>query len=127
MSTSSTSDHVSQFYYSSSVAHLAQGQANNVCSNTNNTLPLPYSATVLVYAKDHSTGKFMGQVGLVTGVSDKKPSEVWPDWEKDTTVYDVVWVTNLQVIPSELMTNQSRSLPVTDCQVVVQFLLHRGG
>ena len=116
-------EHVSQFYYSGDLHHLTQGQANNVCSNQLNKSPLPYSATVLVYAKDKSANKFYGQVGLVTGVSDKNPSEVWPDWDKETTVYEVVWVTGLKVIPSELFTNQRMSLPQSDCQEVVQFLL----
>jgi len=119
-------EHVSQFYYSGDVHHLAQGQANNVCSNTQNKLPLPYSATALVYAKDGATGESYGQVGLVVGVSDKAPLSVWPDWERETVVYDVVWVTGLKVIPSELLANQRQILPQSDCQTVVQFLLEQG-
>ena len=120
-------DHVSQFYYVGDIHHLTQGQANNVCSNANNKAPLPYSSTVLVYAKDKEANKFYGQVGLVVGVSERAPQDIWPDWNyTDRTVYEVVWVTGLKVVPSDYFVNQKMALPQADCQSVVQYILEAG-
>ena len=118
-------DHISQFYYTGHLDHLTQGQANNVCSNKTNRKALPYSSTCLVYAKDPSNGKFYGQIGLVTGLSDKDPNEVWSEWNSDFAVYDVVWVTGLKVIPSELFVNQRMAMVQDDLAKVVEFLLNQ--
>ncbi len=112
---------VSQFYYDT-LERLIIGYAFNAVTNGIRK-QLPRGTFVLNSSKD-SAGRYFAQVGVSTGeVLDVNASEIWTDWQKDTTVFEVRWITAQVQVPSVLYARQRQQMPNEDVRDVIQYVL----
>ena len=124
-------DRFAAFYYtpfgiekgmSTPVEHLALGQASNVVANGTRK-NLPADTVVLNYAQ--ANGRYYAQVGIATGNSVPDAATVfWPAWSNpDSVVFEVVWLTKIVEVPSELLVKRSQALPLTQAETVANYVL----
>lgn len=111
------------FYYLDKIEHLAYGQAHNVVANGNKHIDA--NTIVVNYARSADKSRWYAQIGIATGeVSDKIVTDVWPEWYKtDATLFEVVWVSKIVEVPSELFSKQRYHLPTSECPAIVNYVL----
>ena len=115
---------ISQFPYDT-LDRLTIGYAFNAVTNGLRK-QLPQSTFVLNSARD-SAGRYFAQVGISTGeVLDVKASDIWTDWQKDTIVFGVRWITAQVQVPSVLYARQRQMMPNEDARDVIQYVLRQG-
>jgi len=105
-----------------SLAHMAMGIANSVVSDKNHINPIEYGKLILNYTRiDNQIYAIVGMA--LESVSDQDSNTIWPNWDHSGTVHNVKWISQLVVIPSDIVSQYSSLLDLNQVSTVIKYVL----
>ena len=120
VSVSVSVDNVACFRYSDGGTNLLLGYVNNVVANGRKNLA---EGTYVLNVSKDLNGNYQAVVGIATGeVVNESPTVFWPNWNKDSVIFSVKWLTKPATI-AESYAWQNNSLSLVKTAAAINHLL----